>query len=167
MLVFYFVCVLLPLSIFAQNEQYSCGKLRLYRHLREKPLGPESIIGGISTKYTWGWMVSLRRYSNHTHFCGGSIISSSWILTAAHCVYNLHPSDIMVHAGSNNLRHSTQWRSVAQIISHPMFNSLTDHNDIALIQLSSPLNMRGSNLAKICLPPKMGKTLLTKYFPLI
>lgn len=52
------------------------------------------IIGGVeATLGRWPWQVSL--YYSNRHTCGGSIITSQWIVTAAHCVptyvyYQLH-----------------------------------------------------------------------------
>uniref|UniRef100_A0A3B5LFZ3 Peptidase S1 domain-containing protein n=1 Tax=Xiphophorus couchianus TaxID=32473 RepID=A0A3B5LFZ3_9TELE len=45
-----------------------------------------SIVGGnISKPGQFPWQVSL--HFQREHICGGSIITSSWVLTAAHCVY--------------------------------------------------------------------------------
>lgn len=53
------------------------------------------------------WLVSLRLKNLahvYKHNCGGAIISDSWILTAAHCVYNIKKDSILVVAGENNVR---------------------------------------------------------------
>lgn len=37
----------------------------------------------------WPWMVALIDQNNH-HFCGASLIDTQWLMTAVHCLYNLH-----------------------------------------------------------------------------
>jgi secreted trypsin-like serine protease len=161
MLFFYLLCILLPISTFTHKQSYSCSK--------NAPCGcsgrvtvTKIVDGERVNKRSWGWMVSLRHYSNHTHFCGGSIITNAWILTAAHCLSGRDPSEILIYAGSNNLQHPSQKRTIGEIFLHENFNLYILANDIALIRLSSPLNMNSHALAKICLPPKRGKTLRVK-----
>jgi secreted trypsin-like serine protease len=116
------------------------------------------VVGGETVnKRAWGWVVSLTLRSTHGHFCGGSVLSSSWILTAAHCVSRLDAPQIIIHAGSNNLNESTQSRRVAKIVLHPNYDENFEAHDIALIQLTSPLDMDDRAIAKICLPPQTGK----------
>ncbi len=90
------------------------------------------------------WQVSLETDGNH--FCGGSILSNQWILTAEHCVYNLQPNEITVHAGSTNQTNNSigQRIIVDQIILHPApghgATPGSDYrNDLALLHLRTPL----------------------------
>ncbi len=159
MLLLYLLFLLLPISTLTHRQKYACRSTAPCGCSIERAILLKIVGGETVRKRSWGWVVSLTQYSNHTHFCGGSILSSSWILTAAHCVSNQHASDIMIHAGSTNLQYSSQKRQVAKIFSHPAFDPYTYENDIALIQLSSPLDMNDPDLAKICLPPKTGKIL--------
>jgi secreted trypsin-like serine protease len=85
--------------------------------------------------------------------CGGAIISDSYIMTAAHCLTTASAYDITAYVGSTVLFQG-QPRSVSQIYSHPQYDPLGQYflNDIALLKLSTPLNMADRTLAKVCLP---------------
>ena len=47
------------------------------------------IVGGVEAPVNgWPWQVMLRRNSG-AQFCGASLISDKWVLTAAHCLVRL------------------------------------------------------------------------------
>jgi len=47
------------------------------------------IVGGVQAlAHSWPWQGSVRyRGHNWRHWCGCSVISSQWVITAAHCMY--------------------------------------------------------------------------------
>ncbi|CAF3614842.1 unnamed protein product, partial [Rotaria sp. Silwood2] len=94
----------------------------------------------------------------------GAILSSSWIITAAHCVYGISASQVTVYAGSNT-RFSGQSRVASSITVHPSYVSSTKINDIALIRLSTPLTMSSSAVNIICIPSISSVTLSAGEWP--
>ncbi|XP_023309325.2 chymotrypsin-2 [Lucilia cuprina] len=100
------------------------------------------------------FQVSLQAYRRNRwrHFCGGSIISSSHVLTAAHCVDKMKPEDIHIVAGtliwnSGGQRHRASAKRV-----HPKF-SLSPRiiNDIAVLKVQPAFNLHRNNIGTISL----------------
>lgn len=100
-----------------------------------------AIVGGTSTTIESApWQVSLRRFGGH--FCGGTIISDSWIVTAAHCVEN-GVSGVTIVAGTSTARGTGQSRNIAGGAIAPGYQRPEFGKDFALLQLDRPLQLDG------------------------
>ncbi|XP_069417227.1 serine protease 44-like [Ovis canadensis] len=112
------------------------------------------IVGGRpAAEKKWPWQVSLQ--VNQRHICGGSLIASRWVLTAAHCIFG--HVEYTVKMGDTQLQH-TSTRAVTvpvkDIVIHQYFNPVgLIENDIALALLAFPVNFSAS-IQPVCLPEK-------------
>ncbi|CAG7825196.1 unnamed protein product [Allacma fusca] len=89
-----------------------------------------NIVGGSeTTPHEYPFISAIQRYGGNTAYqwCGASILDSTWILTAAHCITSIDsPSSFRIVAGDHDVtveEGTEQRRSVEKIISHANFST--------------------------------------------
>ncbi|XP_043794770.1 trypsin-1-like [Apis laboriosa] len=115
------------------------------------PLLETRIVGGNEARQgQYPWQVSLQWgwLSATSHFCGGSILSDRWIITAGHCARAI-PSygDFIVKAGKHDLKvveSTEQSIAVKSIFVHNKYTGNVAPYDIALLKLKKPLKLGGA-----------------------
>merc|ERR1712004_246672 len=111
------------------------------------------IVGGVeATEHAWPWQVAL--FIDDAWFCGGSIISENYVLTAARCADGASYFDIM--AGAHNVRESSEPHRI-EITSFegqtpPEWDSNSLYADIALVHLPEKVAF-SEFIRPSCLPP--------------
>uniref|UniRef100_A0A1A9WAU4 Peptidase S1 domain-containing protein n=1 Tax=Glossina brevipalpis TaxID=37001 RepID=A0A1A9WAU4_9MUSC len=103
------------------------------------------VVGGeIAEEGQFPYQISMRR--NGLHYCGGSILTKNFVLTAAHCVgsddgngtFILHdPKTLTVRAGSIDRFMGGVLVRVGEIVAHENYGKFL--NDVALLRLEEPL----------------------------
>lgn len=116
------------------------------------------VVNGVNAQPgAWPWITSLQGSSSN-HFCGGTIITPTWVLTASHCVegWSNSPAGYTVTLGAQNIRQdeqTTQTIKIRKVIMHEHYSRNTLRADVALIQLESPAQLN-DRVALPCLPQK-------------
>nr|DAA64577.1 TPA_exp: chymotrypsin 2 [Locusta migratoria] len=107
------------------------------------------IIGGSNADIAdYPWQLSFQ-YSG-SHICGASIISSDWVLTAAHCVDGMYVNLMSFRAGSSTRGSGGTVLSASTGYMHAYYDSNTIDYDIAVVQVSGSL--LGTNAKAVTLP---------------
>nr|XP_040028309.1 serine protease 56 isoform X1 [Gasterosteus aculeatus aculeatus] len=115
------------------------------------------IVGGSPAALgSWPWLVNLQRYGGM--MCGGVLVDSSWVVTAAHCFAGSQSESywtaVVGEFDITKTDPDEQVLKVNRIIPHPKFNPKTFNNDIALVELTSPVVL-SNRVTPVCLPSGM------------
>lgn len=118
------------------------------------------IIGGNeAVKHQFPYQVSLQRFNvTFSHFCGGSIISPRFVITAGHCTHDKDPQNVRIVAGTNlrsdpGLSNGGEgvFMECLEFIPHPDFDMDKLNPDLALIRTAKDFEF-GEGIQPIPLP---------------
>merc|ERR1719422_2964349 len=130
-----------PTTTTESSSSCSCGQVN--RGTR--------IVGGQETEVNeYPWQVGLVSSWGTSPWCGGSLISNQYVMTAAHCTEGSSPSDIRVLLGEHDISDAENYIvPISQIIDHPNYNF--PFNDYSILKLTSPITF-SETISPICLP---------------
>ncbi|XP_026809322.1 protein masquerade [Rhopalosiphum maidis] len=135
-------------------SKYVCGVKGTSRTRTSRVVGGED-----ADAAEWCWQVALINSLNQ-YLCGGALIGTQWVLTAAHCVTNIVRSGdaIYVRVGDHDLTRKygspgAQTLRVATTYIHHNHNSQTLDNDIALLKLHGQAELK-DGVCLVCLPAR-------------
>ncbi|XP_065372231.1 transmembrane protease serine 9-like [Calliphora vicina] len=150
------------------NSQLNAQGLNILNGLSCGSSGGDRVAGGNETDLAeYPWMALLRYDAPGDEFkCGGSLISSRYVLTATHCVNKGIYPVIGVRLGEHDLSTNPDCRrkgrknvcspvvedfGVEKIITHPKYNERRRINDIALVKLDRNVDFK-RHIKPVCLP---------------
>ncbi|XP_068123455.1 transmembrane protease serine 12 [Hyperolius riggenbachi] len=123
------------------SDVQACGQTPLVDTLGSRIIGGRDALPG-----AWPWQASLQYFitgRGYKHWCGGTLIDDTWVMTAAHCVMERrNPRMWRAVFGVNSIPGSSTMRIISAVIGmrvHANFNKVTMNNDVALMRLASSI----------------------------
>jgi len=116
------------------------------------------IVGGKQTEVNeYPWQVGIVNKGQTSVFCGASLISDRWILSAAHCFHDESSATIQVLLGEHDYSSVAESdmlkRNIEKIVDHPNYDKQTSNYDFSLMKLAEPIDFSSyPHIRPICLP---------------
>ena len=149
---------LCPLGTQGRDCSIKCGESYI-----QPNISSDRIINGQSAvKNSWPYIVYIQ--IGDFGWCGGSLIDSWTVLTAAHCTYDRDVDEFNLWFGVHKLDERememdfgiVEKRSISAIINHPSYEIYpmkTFHNDLAILRLAEPVH-ETAYIRYLCIPSK-------------
>ncbi|CAD7077846.1 unnamed protein product [Hermetia illucens] len=140
-------------------DQVSQGGRRLQCGVRPHVKSGRIVGGKGSTFGEWPWQVLVRESTWLGLFtknkCGGVLITNKFVITAAHCQPGFLASLVAVFgefdiSGDLEEKRSVT-KNVKRVIVHRQYDAATFENDLALLELESPIHY-DTHIVPICMP---------------
>ncbi|XP_063708801.1 trypsin-3-like [Culicoides brevitarsis] len=115
----------------------------------------DKIVGGYNANIAeFSYQASIQQFlrGSFKHFCGGSIITPSYILSAAHCFEGKTNQNFALRAGSNHTNRAGQFRMINFVKVHPNYDPKSNDFDVAVLKVRYPLRLNNF-VSTIALPP--------------
>ncbi|MEV6496538.1 S1 family peptidase [Streptomyces prunicolor] len=101
---------------------------------------PQPIVGGSTTTTTAYPFVMQITDASQNQFCGGTLVSATKVVTAAHCMVGETTSSVRVVGGRTYLNGTNGTVSkVSKIWINPSYTDATNGNDVAVLTLSTSM----------------------------
>merc|ERR1712013_755675 len=116
------------------------------------------IVGGVVTEVNeYPWQVGIVDKGYTDVWCGASLISDRWILTAAHCTRGEKAGNIQALLGEHDYSSNKETEmirvGIADIINHPDYHHQTTDIDFSLLKMKKTIDFsKYSHIRPICLP---------------
>ncbi|VUC30956.1 unnamed protein product [Clonostachys rosea] len=116
-----------------------------------------NVVGGQEASATdFPFIVSLesKTEGEEGHYCGGTLLNSLTVLTAAHCLASEEAENVQIRAGHRIRNEGGVTVNAASIWLHPDYNATSAENDLALVQLEEPIEKTNNITYATLSPPK-------------
>jgi len=127
------------------------------------------VVGGKPAKLnSWPWIAALGYTDPHSvgvkYLCGGTLITTKHILTAAHCINDdLKTVLLGDHViGDDNDGANPEEYEIANVFKHESYNSRSYNNDIAVLELAEEVTFK-KGISPACLPSTSPSLLQEKF----
>lgn len=120
----------------------------------QTPLVNRIVGGSNALEGAWPWQVDIH-LSTSGHVCGGTLIASNWVLSAAHCFPDLSDlSSYIFYVGRHNLNSYNQYESyhsALKVVVPADYLDPQSGKDMALVQLADSVTW-SARVQPVCLP---------------